>query len=110
MFKVFMVLMVLSFNVQAIELLSYKTTSSSIVKIDDSALEKAWASDSPACLKDGAKMLGVNKAFVARKLGYRDCSQSDSARAKHRALGIEVAVIKLAELSDAKIKQVLGVK
>lgn len=98
--------MVMTVNAQAIELLAYKSTSTKIVKLDDSAVEKAWASATPACLKDGSKLIGVNKAFRAKNLGYRDCSSSDSAREKQRMLGYEVTVIKFTELSDAMARKV----
>lgn len=101
---------VFSVNVSAIELQSYKSTGSKITKIGDSELETLWASNKAVCLKDGARMLGVNKAYKAANLGYRDCSESDSARIKAEALGQEVVVVKLAQLSKAKIKQVLGAK
>ena len=101
-------LALLAVQAHALELQSYKSTSSSITKISDSAVESLWASNTPACLKDGSKILGVNKAFTSKKLVYRDCSTSDDVKEKHKALGYEVAVVRLAELSQAKIKQVMG--
>lgn len=97
-------------NSHAIELLSTKNTSTNITKISDSEVEKVWASETPACLKDGSKMLGVNKAFLAKRLKYADCSTSDKAREKQRMLGFEVVKIDFVSLSDAKAKQVLGAK
>ena len=111
MAKIFCALMVLvSMQVQAIELLAYKDTAANTIRYPDAEVERIWSAAKPACLKDGAKLLGVNKAFKAARLGYRDCSTSANARIKQQAMGFEVAVIKLTELSDAKIKQVLGVK
>ena len=100
--------MVLTTNVFALELLSHKSTSSNVVKIDDASLEKLWASNTPACLKDGSRLMGVNKAFRAKKLKYSDCSISDNAKEKQRMLGYEVAVIKFVELSDSMAKKVAG--
>lgn len=94
-------------TVSAMEMLSYKSTTSNTVTLADSAVESAWSANTPACLKDGSKILGVNKAFKEMALGYRDCSQGDGAVKKHKALGFSVTVIKLAELSDAKIREVL---
>jgi hypothetical protein len=92
----------------ALELLAYKSTSSKTVKLDDAAVEKAWSSATPACLKDGAKIMGVNKAFKAKKLGYRDCSSSDAAVEKQKLLGYEVTVIKITELSANLARKVYG--
>lgn len=92
----------------AMELLAYKDTATMTVRYPDAEVERIWSASTPACLKDGARLLGVNKAFKQARLGYRDCSQSANARIKQKALGFEVAVIKLTELSDAKIKQVLN--
>lgn len=88
--------------------MSHKDTGSSIVKIVDSELETLWASNTPACLKDGSRLMGVNKAFRARKLKYGDCSSSDNAKEKQRLLGYEVAVVKFTQLSEVKAKQVMG--
>ena len=109
--KILIVLsLVLSFNTYALELLSHKNTASGIVKIDDAALEKAWASSTPACLKDGSKLIGVNAAFRSKGLNYSDCSSSDNAREKQRMLGFQVTVVKFTELSDAMGKKILGAK
>lgn len=89
------------------ELQAYKDTSTNNVTLSDSSVESVWASNAPACLKDGSKILGVNKAFKASRLGYRDCSNGEAAKRKHNALGFKVTVIKLAELSDNKIREVL---
>lgn len=94
-------------SVSAMELNAYKDSSTGDVILSDSSVEAAWASTAPACLKDGSKILGVNKAFKSMTLGYRDCSNGKAALRKHKALGFKVTVIKLAELSDAKIKEVL---
>jgi len=57
-----------------------------------------WASSVPACIKDGAKVLTVNAAFQKANLGYRDCSSGEKTLAKHRKLGIRVAVIQAYQL------------
>lgn len=100
--------MVMSLNVMAIDLLAHKSTGSSIVKIADSALETLWASNTPACLKDGSRLMGVNKAFRAKNLKYGDCSASDNAKEKQKLLGYEVAVVKFVELSPSMAKKVAG--
>jgi hypothetical protein len=92
----------------AISLLSYKDTGSSIVKIQDAEIERVWASNTPACLKDGSRIMGVNKAFRAKKLKYADCSSSDNAKEKQRLLGYEVAVIRFTQLSEGMAKKVAG--
>lgn len=105
--KVIMSLVLLcSVSVHAIELRAYKSTTSRVVTIDDASLEKLWASNQPACLKDGSKIMGVNKAFTDKRLGYRDCSKGVGATKKHNALGFSVAVVSVSELSDSMIKKV----
>lgn len=101
------VLFTVAFNSHALELNAYKDGSSNTVTLSDSAVESAWASNTPACLKDGSKILGVNKEFKNKGLGYRDCSNGEAATRKHKALGYKVTVIKLAELSDNMIRSVL---
>lgn len=91
----------------AIELQAYKDSSTNDVVLTDASVEKVWSTNEPACLKDGSKILGVNKTFKSLGLGYRDCSNGKAALRKHKALGYKVTVIKLAELSDSMIKQVL---
>lgn len=95
------------FNVHAIELQAYKDSATQVVTLSDAAVEKAWALNAPACMKDGSRILGVNKSFKSLGLGYRDCSNGIAAARKHKALGYKVTVIKLAELSDNMIRQVL---
>lgn len=97
----------LSLNVMSAELLAYKDGTSNAITITDSSFETVFAANSPACLKDGSKILGVNKAFKSMGLGYRDCSNGVANLRKSKALGYKVTVIKLAELSDKKIKEVL---
>lgn len=97
-------------SVNAMELQAYKSTSSKIVKITDNQVDEIFSSSfkNPACLKDGSKIIGVNTAFKKLSLGYRDCSSSDAAREKQKALGVEVVVVKLEQLSSAKMKKALG--
>ena len=93
---------------QALTLLSHKDTSTGTVKLDAKAVETVWASNSPACLKDGSRLMGVNQAFRAAKLKYADCSVSPNAREKQRMLGYSVSVIRFTELPDSLAKQVMG--
>ncbi len=97
-----------AFNASAITLLSHKDTSTGVVKLDAKAVEAAWSGNSPACLKDGSRLMGVNTAFKAKKLKYSDCSSSGNAREKQRMLGYSVTVIRFTELPDAMAKQVMG--
>ena len=103
-------LVTLSMNVMALDLQAYKDGETNGVILNDSSVEQVFPSNTPVCLKDGSKILGVNKEFKKLALGYRDCSNGISATRKHKALGYKVTVIKLAELSDNMIKQVLGKK
>ncbi len=99
-----------SLSVNAAELLAYKDGSSNAITITDSSFESVFSSKSPACLKDGSKILGVNQAFKSMRLGYRDCSNGAANVRKQNAMGYKVTVIKLAELSDKKIKEILTKK
>jgi hypothetical protein len=100
-------LLTVSMSSFAIELQAYKDGTTSTVTLADASVESAFASNTPVCLKDGSKILGVNKEFKAKGLGYRDCSNGAAAVRKHKALGYKVTVIKLAELSDTMIRNVL---
>ena len=90
----------------ALELLSYKDTSSNVTVVTKQAVESAWASNQPACLKEGAKLIGVNQAFKQARLGYRDCSNSAKRQRVHTAMGIKVTVFKLSELPTDMIKNI----
>jgi hypothetical protein len=103
-----LVTMLSTLNANAIELHAYKDTATNNVTLSDSSVEQVWSSNTPACLKDGSKILGVNKTFKEKRLGYRDCSNGVAATRKASALGYKVTVIKLSELSDKKIKEVLS--
>lgn len=98
----------ISLNASALELLSYKNTNSKTVKYTEASVNEAW-NKGPVCIKDGSKILGVNQQFRDAKLGYRDCSVSETAQEKHRLIGVNVAVIKLTELPDTMAKKILGV-
>lgn len=100
------IMLILSQPVHAIELLSYKDTATNTTVISKQAVESAWASSSPVCLKEGAKLIGVNKAFKAARLGYRDCSNSPKRARIHKAQGISVTVFKLSELPMDMIKTI----
>lgn len=100
-----------SANVSAMDIQAIAgKASSKIVKLSDSEVEALWASNKAVCLKDGSSLIGVNKAFNDASLKSRDCSASESAQIKAKALGHEVVVVKLSQLSPSKIKQTLGVK
>ena len=73
-------------------------------------LNTLWKSSQPACIKDGAKLIGVNKAYMKNDLGYRDCSSSKSRKKVHKALGFSVVVIKLHELPTELIREIKGKK
>lgn len=95
-------------NAQAIELLSYKDTDTGLTTYTKETVTKAWSANQPACIKNGAKLLGVNKAFRAARLGYRDCSKSAKRAKVHKALGIKVTVFGLSELPADMIKQIMS--
>jgi hypothetical protein len=80
------------------------------ITITDAAYDSVINGNSPACVKDGGSVIGVNEAFNTAKLKSRDCSNGDAAAAKHEALGLKVTVFKLAELSLAKRKEILNRK
>lgn len=94
--------------VYGMDLLSYKGTGTKLHSYNDTEIESLWSSSKAVCLKDGAKIIGVNRKFKEMRLGYRDCSNGEAAERKAKALGYEVIVVKLAELSDNKIKSVLS--
>lgn len=110
MFKLFITcLVVLSFQANALELFNYKKASK-MKTYTKAQVEQVWASNVPACLKDGSKLLGVNKAYKTAGLGYRDCSTSENAIKKQELTGVKVNVIKLTELPSDIAKEVLGIK
>lgn len=96
--------------IDSTELLNYKDGQSSVKVISESELDKVWGSNSPACMKDGAKLIGVNKAFKAKGLGYRDCSNSATKQRIHKAQGFNVTVFKLGQLPESVIKKIMGAK
>lgn len=100
------VAMISSFPAQALELYNYKDGASSVKTVTKSQIESAWSSATPVCLKDGAKLIGVNKAFKDNALGYRDCSNSASRKRVHKAQGFQVTVFKLSELPIEMIKTI----
>lgn len=108
--KFILIALVVVTNVNAIELLSHKNTSTNVVKIARDQVESVWASETPACIKDGSKLLGVNKAFRSKGLKYADCSASDKAREKQRMLGYEVVKFDFTSLPDDLAKEVTSTK
>ena len=92
----------------AIDVLSIKASGSNISKIADSEVERVWKSETPACIKDGSRLLGVNKAYLAKHLKYADCSVTDKAREKQRMLGFSIVKIDFVSLSDSMAKTVNG--
>ena len=111
MLKLFITcLMVVSINsAMALELFSYKKGKSTVT-YTKAQIETMWASDTPACLKDGSRILGVNKAYQKAKLRYSDCSASENAQRKQELTGVSVNLIKLTQLPAEVAKQVLGIK
>ena len=104
------VLVAFAQRASALELLSYKDSASSVTVLDAASVEKAWASASPVCLKDGAKILGVNAKFKELRLGYGDCSNSAAKKRIHGAQGFNVTVLKLGELPADMIKAIASRK
>jgi hypothetical protein len=94
----------------ALELYNYKDGQTATTTMNKATLEKLWQSAQPTCLKDGAKLLGVNKAFKDNGLGYRDCSSSKARKKIHSALGFTVNVVKLHELPVSMIRELKGKK
>jgi len=90
-----------------ITLLPYKDDATA-VEYQQSAVEAVWNSEKPACIKDGAKLKGVNAAFKKAGLGYRDCSNSDANKRKQRKGGYTVTVFKVDLLHTPLFKQVMG--
>jgi hypothetical protein len=93
-------------SVHALELYNYKDSATTSKVISAETIETAFKSNTPACLKEGAKLLGVNKAFKDAGLGYRDCSNSASRKRIHKAQGFTVSVFKLSELPIDMIKKI----
>ncbi|MEE4245445.1 MAG: hypothetical protein V2I33_08545 [Kangiellaceae bacterium] len=103
---VYFVLGMMMEQASAIDLLSYKDTNTGAVTIARASVETAWAANQPACLKEGAKLIGVNKAFKAANLGYRDCSNSPARKKIHSATGLKVTVFRLSDLPLDMIKEI----
>lgn len=97
-------------DAQAIELYNYKDNSTVKSVYTKQTLNTLWKSSQPACIKDGAKLIGVNKAYMKNDLGYRDCSSSKSRKKVHKALGFSVVVVKLHELPTELIREIKGKK
>lgn len=100
--------MIGSVQAQTLEIHAYKSSSSSIVKLNADSVAKAWNSETPVCVKDGSKIVGVNAAYTKKGLGYRDCSDSDKAKEKQRMLGYTVMKIDFTSLPDALAKQFIN--
>lgn len=100
-----LIAMVMTLNAQAIELLSVKSSGSGLSVMTEKTVSAAWASASPVCLKDGSKLLGVNKAFKAAGLKSNDCSNSEAKKRIHKIRGFEVTVLRFSELPDSMIKE-----
>lgn len=110
MFKLFITcLVVLSFQASALELFSYKK-GKALTTYTKAQVEKIWAANEAACLKDGSRIIGVNKAFQNAGLRYADCSASETALKKQQLTGVKVNLIKLTELPAEVAREVLGIK
>jgi hypothetical protein len=98
-------------RVQAAEMLTLtKSSGASIATVDASSFEKAWGSSTPACIKDGGKVLKVNAAFISKGLKSNACSNTDKAKAKQKLLGYSVVKFDLVELPENYAKQAMGIK
>jgi hypothetical protein len=94
-------------SANAFEVLPYKTGATNL-EYKQETVEAVWSSkNSPACIKDGSKLIGVNAAFKTAGLGYRDCSTSDAAKRKQRKAGYTVTVFKVDLLPQALFDQVM---
>lgn len=100
------IVLVLSFNVSALELHGVKKTASTLNILTADSFNKAWNGAEPVCIKDGGKFLGGNKSYGAKFSGGKACSMSEASQrlAKVRG-GSIVTVIRLAELPDSVIKE-----
>jgi hypothetical protein len=97
--------LLVSFSANA-QLVRYesKSASSKVIKISDSSLDQLINSKEPLCIKDGARIVSVNKAFDSMGLGYRDCSDSVNAKETAKMKGYTVNVIKFSSINAAKAK------
>lgn len=102
--------MITSFKAHSLELYNYKDGASSVKTVTKGQIEKAWSANQPVCLKDGAKLIGVNSAYKNAGLGYRDCSNSKARKRVHTAQGFQVTVFKLSELPLEMIKTIKSKK
>lgn len=111
MFKSLIVLAVLSLGTaQAAEMLNFETTSGAISKVDAGTFEKVWGSSTPACIKDGGKVLKQNAAFKSKGLNKSACSDTPKAKAKQELLGYTVVKFSVETLPANFAKQALGIK
>ena len=94
----------------AMDLLAYKTNSKVIRDISDKDFERLYQSNVPVCVKDGASIKTVNKAFKQAGLKYADCSSSDKALRKQAKLGFKVIVLPMYSLSTKYAKQVNSIQ
>lgn len=105
-----MMVMSLTAHAQVDGLKAYKSKTGNSIELADDAFIKAVNGKTPVCVKDGGRVISVNDTFESMELKSRDCSSSDANLKKYKALGYEVTVIKLSELSPRMIKAVMGKK
>lgn len=94
----------------AIDLYNYKDSGNGNLVMTEKTVTKIWNSDQPACIKDGSSLKAVNKVFKTKGLKYKDCSNGKAAKRINKLRGLNVTVLKLADLPDSIVKQVLGIK
>ena len=92
--------------VEIVGLKNFKTSKTGVApNVTKTEVAALWASNKPACIKDGSKVLAVNKAFASANLGSRDCSSGAKTLAKHKKLGLKVWVIQAYQLPSEMLKR-----
>ena len=97
-------------NAYSVEMLDFQVTSGAITKVDQASFEKIWASNTPACIKDGGRVLKQNKAFAAKGLKKSECSDTPKAKAKQELLGYTVVKFSVETIPAQYAKQAMGLK
>ena len=102
-------LMVLSLNVMALDLHGVKKSGTSLSILTAESFNKAWNSSEMVCIKDGGKFIGGNKAYGSKVSGGKACASSEATQRKNKlAYGQNVTVIRLAELPEATLKELMA--
>ena len=75
--------MIVSLNCQAGAFLNYKNALAPSTSDRPTLTKKEfitiWESDVIACVKDGSKVIGINKSFATNKISKRRCSPKGAA-------------------------------